>query len=79
MQFAGIKNKITFNLVGNFHRDICRARIRFTDDVMVNERDAEKYVEGFARHQTGNVSDIMVGSPPADYLSGYPWVILKLG
>ena len=73
MEFAGIKGKVTFDLKGNFHRDIRGAKIRFTGDAMDNEPDAEAYMQGFARHQTGEVGDITAGLPPADYVS-YPYI-----
>ena len=37
MLFAGIKNKVTFDLEGNFHRDIRGAKIRFTNEVTDDE------------------------------------------
>jgi len=32
MKFAGLKEKVTFELEGNFHRDIRGAKIYFTGD-----------------------------------------------
>jgi hypothetical protein len=73
MEFAGIKGKVTFDLKGNFHRDIRGAKIRFSGDATDNEPDAEAYMQGFARHQTGKAGDITAGLPPADYVS-YPYI-----
>ena len=69
MRFAGMKDKVTFDLKGDFHRDIRGAKIRFTGDAAETEppTDAEQYMEGFASHQTGKVGDITAGLPPQDY------------
>jgi len=69
MKFAGIKEKVTFDLEGNFHRDIRGAKIHFTGDAYEDATDVDSgnYFEGFARHQTGNVGDITAGLPPNDY------------
>ena len=73
MQFAGMKNKMAFDLEGNFHRDIRGAKIHFQGDAYEGEvpEDAERYLEGFGEHQTGKVGDMTAGLPPADYVSGY--------
>ena len=71
MQFAGLKDKVTLDLEGNFHRDIRGAKIRFKGDAAGSEADAEDYMQGFAQHQTGKVGDMTAGLPPADYVSGY--------
>ena len=69
MIFAGLKEKVMFDLEGNFHRDIRGAKISFTGDA--NERQAEvdgsKYLEGFASSHTGKAGDITAGLPPHDY------------
>lgn len=69
MKFAGLKEKVTFELEGNFHRDIRRAKIRFTGDAYEGDfpEDAEKYMEGFALQQTGKAGYITAGLPPHDY------------
>ncbi len=74
MRFAGLKNKVTFELRGNFHRDIRGAKIRFTGDGDEDNPHAVSYMDGFALKQTGKVGDITAGDPPADYLSGYPYI-----
>jgi hypothetical protein len=75
MKFAGKKEKVTFDLEGNFHRDIRGAKIHFTGDAYEDqaEIDGEKYFEGFAMHQTGKVGDITAGLPPKDYVD-YPYI-----
>jgi len=69
MKFAGLKEKVTFELEGNFHRDIRGAKIRFTGDAYEGDfpEDAEKYMEGFALTQSGKAGDITAGLPPHDY------------
>ena len=69
MKFAGIKEKVTFHLEGNFHRDIRGAKIHFTGDAYEDslDIDSDGYFDGFARHQTGNAGDITAGLPPCDY------------
>jgi hypothetical protein len=74
MQFAGMKEKVTFDLKGDFHRDIRGAKIRFQGDAHETDApaDAGQYMEGFASHQEGHVGDITAGLPPADYVAyGY--------
>lgn len=69
MKFVGLKNKVTFDLEGNFHRDIRGAKIHFTGDAYEDHYniDSNSYFEGFAQHQTGKVGDITAGLPPFDY------------
>ena len=74
MKFAGLTDRVTFNLEGNFHRDIRGAKIRFTGDAYEEQLDVDsgKYMEGFALQQTGKVGDITAGLPPQDYVNyGY--------
>ena len=73
MEFAGIKGKVTFDLKGNFHRDIRGAKIRFKGDAYEDRADVDPgdYFDGFAEHQTGKVGDMTAGLPPADYVAGY--------
>ena len=70
MRFSGLSEKVTFDLEGNFHRDIRGAKIHFHGDAYEGDfpEDADSYMEGFARHQTGNVGDITAGLPPYDYV-----------
>ena len=71
--FAGI-GKVTFNLRGNFHRDIRGAAIKFIgSDSNVTAEEAKRYLQNFARIQTGNAGDITAGREPADYCS-YPYI-----
>jgi hypothetical protein len=75
MRFAGMKEKVTFDLEGDFHRDIRGAKIRFTGPAFETDppADAESGMDGFGLRQTGKVGDITAGLPPADYVS-YPYI-----
>lgn len=73
MKFAGFKERVIFDLKGNFHRDIRGAKIRLTGDGQANDSEAVPYMEGFSEQQTGDVGDITAGLPPTDYTS-YPYV-----
>jgi len=69
MDFAEMKERVTFDLEGDFHRDIRGTKIHLAGDASEagSSADAEKYMEGFAAHQTGKVGDMTAGLPPADY------------
>lgn len=75
MKFAGKKEKVTFDLEGNFHRDIRGAKIHFTGDAYEDRKDidGEKYMEGLTLHQTGKAGDITAGREPVDYVA-YPYI-----
>jgi len=73
MKFASMKDKITFDLNGNFHRDIRGAKIRFTGDGNEDDPKAADYMAGMAQHQAGDVGDITAGLPPRDY-SALPYL-----
>ncbi len=68
-----MKNKVTFDLKGDFHRDIRGTRIRLTGDGQEEDTEATRYMEGFAQQQIGNVGDITAGLPPHDYVD-YPYI-----
>lgn len=71
MRFAGIDEKVVFDLEGNFHRDIRGAKVRLRGDgESANTEGAAKYMEGFSKLQKGNVGDMTAGLPPADYVKG---------
>jgi len=73
MQFAGMDRKVTFDLEGDFHRDIRGAKIHFVGEAKQGGPAAAKYMEGMADHQTGKAGDITAGLPPQDY-SSYPYI-----
>ena len=72
MKFAGMKGKVTFDLKGNFHRDIRGAKIHFTGDGREDDAEAASYMDGFALLHTGETGDITAGRPPCDY-TNYPY------
>jgi len=75
MRFAGMKDRVIFDLDGDFHRDIRGAKVRLRGDgESANAEEAEKYMEGFSAVQKGNVGDITGGFPPADYVEGSVYV-----
>ena len=71
MRFAGVRGQVTFDLKGDFHRDIRGAKICFTGKAKGNEPGAKLYMEDLAKHQKGAVGDMTAGLPPADYVSGF--------
>jgi hypothetical protein len=73
MRFAGMNERIVFDLEGNFHRDIRGAKIRFTGNGNEHDPKAAGYMDGMSTEQTGEVGDITAGLPPADYVK-YPYI-----
>jgi hypothetical protein len=73
MRFAGMKDKVTFDLEGDFHRDIRGAKIRLTHQYPGREKKAVSEMDGFCQHQTGKAGDITAGLPPKDYVD-YPYI-----
>ena len=73
MRFAGVRKGVTFDLKGDFHRDIRGAKIHFVGDGREQDPEAPGYMDGIAVHQTGKVGDITAGLPPCDYVS-YPYI-----
>lgn len=69
MRFAGLPERVTLDLKGNFHRDIRGAKIRFRGDCTDPTacEGAAEYMEGFALQQTGVAGDITAGREPVDY------------
>jgi hypothetical protein len=63
---------MTFDLNGDFHRDIRGAKIRFRGDGNQDDPEAAKYMNGIAPHQMGEAGDITAGLPPQDY-TDYPY------
>jgi hypothetical protein len=73
MQFAGMTGRVTFDLKGNFHRDIRGAKIRFRGDGVEGMAETAAYMAGFALKQTGDTGDITAGREPRDYVA-YPYL-----
>ena len=68
MRFAGMNDKVVFDLEGDFHRDIRGAEVRLRGDgESANTEESAKYLEGFSKLQKGNVGDMTAGLPPYDY------------
>jgi hypothetical protein len=70
MKFRGLRGKVIFNLVGNFHRDIRGAKIRLKG---AGQSGGSGRMSGFQLNQSGNVGDITAGGPPVDYVD-YPYI-----
>jgi hypothetical protein len=68
MRFWGRKNRIKFNLDGDFHRDIRGAIIKFHNEQYrdADPQEAKRY-RRLETVQTGVVGDITAGLPPHDY------------
>ena len=74
MRFTGLKDKVTFDLEGNFHRDIRGAKIGFRRTDSERNGNSGSCMDGFAPHQTGQVGDITAGREPRDYVA-YPYYV----
>ena len=68
MRFAGMQDKVTFDLDGNFHRDIRGAKIHLRGGGDGTD-EAKRFMGGFSATQAGKVGDITAGRPPADYVN----------
>ena len=74
MRFAGLDEKVTFDLEGDFHRDIRGAKITFENPGHAAETEATRgHMRGFSTLQTGKVGDMTAGLPPQDYVD-YPYL-----
>ncbi|MGB2755451.1 MAG: hypothetical protein WBD75_09845 [Phycisphaerae bacterium] len=73
MEFAGMGQGVTFDLAGDFHRDIRGAKIHLVGKGRREDPATAKYMDGLAVHQIGKVGDITAGLPPRDY-AGYPYI-----
>lgn len=73
IRFVGLKDPVTLDLVGDFHRDIRGTKVRLCNLNPTPDGDSVKFLEGFSPIQTGNVGDMTAGLPPADYVL-YPYL-----
>ena len=73
MRFAGMNEKVTFDLKGNFHRDILGAKIRLKGDGEEPDARAAENMAHISPRQTGDVGDITSGRAPRDYVA-YPYI-----
>ena len=71
LQFTGMREEVTLDLVGDFHRDIRGAAIRIFGDSP--EEGTDGYMGGFSPLQKGAAGDITAGLEPADYVN-YPYI-----
>jgi hypothetical protein len=71
LRFVGLDERVTFDLEGDFHRDIRGTLIRLSNPSPV-ERSPE-YMDGFSSVQKGRAGDITAGLPPRDYVA-YPYI-----
>jgi len=72
MRFAGLRGKVTFDLAGDFHRDIAGCKIRLKNP-NPQPHEQSDYLRGFRKLQKGEVGDITAGLPPQNYAS-YPYI-----
>ncbi len=73
MLFAGMKERVLFDLSGNFHRDIRGAKVKLTGGgESVDIEKSAQYMEGFSAIQKGKAGDMTAGKEPIDYC-GYPY------
>lgn len=75
MNYLGLEYKVTFDLDGEFHRDIRGAKIHFYGNADANTdlQEAHVCMNRFASHQTGKVGNMTAGLPPQDHAS-YPYL-----
>ena len=73
MKFIGLTETVTFDLDGDFHRDIRGAKIRVIGSQSADPEKSKSYMEGFSTTQKGNAGDMTAGLPPQDYVD-YPYL-----
>jgi hypothetical protein len=66
-----MKDDVTLDLQGDFHRDIRGTVIRIHNPEPAERRPG--YMEGFKIHHTGRVGDMTAGLEPRDYVE-YPYL-----
>ena len=64
MRFAGMKERVTLNLRGDFDPSIRGTKIRFSGSGNEDDILAESYMYGFATHQTRHAGDVIAGNEP---------------
>lgn len=73
MRFAGLADKVTLNLEGDFEPDIRGRRIAMKNVFLGKESMAWKYMEGLSLHQVGKAGHITAGWPPYSW-TDYPYI-----
>ena len=73
MRFAGMNDKVIFDLAGDFHRDIRGAKVKlYGDGDAADLEESSGYMSGFSTLQKGNAGDMTAGREPVDYVNyGY--------
>jgi hypothetical protein len=65
IKFTGISEKVSFDLIGDFHRDIRGTKIQFKGEGLKGKPGC---MQGFRKHQTGKAGDMTAGLAPQDYV-----------
>lgn len=73
IKLCGGKGKVTISLEGDFHRDIRGAKIKFFNELWVDEAFARDFLINFRKRQTGEADDTTAGLPPQDYVP-FPYI-----
>ena len=72
LRFAGMREKVVVALAGDFRSDIRGMKVGLAGRYSGANREAEKYMDGFALRQTGRVGNMTAGLPPAEW-TPYPY------
>ena len=67
IKFIGKKDIITFDLDGNFYKDIQGKKIRFCNEPWGDKKLARDYLGTIQNHQTGKTGHISSGMTPLDH------------
>lgn len=73
MRFAGLPQKVTLELEGDFERDVRGRRIAFRNVYLGRPAEALQYMEGFHLQQTGKAGPITLGGPPQSW-TDFPYI-----
>ena len=73
MRFAGLPEKVTLDLEGNFEPDVRGRRIAFKNIYLGRQGEAVEYMEGFQLRQTGKAGHITLGGPPQSW-TDFPYI-----
>lgn len=73
LRFAGLPDKVTLDLEGDFEPDVRGRRIAFRNVYLGRLAEAEEYMEGFQLRQTGKAGPITLGGPPQTRMD-FPYI-----
>ena len=73
MRFAGLPEKVTLDLEGNFEPDVRGRRIAFKNIYLGRQTEAAEYMKGFDPRQTGKAGHITLGGPPQSW-TDFPYI-----